>query len=163
MNDQRQAEGRQIEVEVSKLLATLQKHRAKHREIYYEAMESYRLVLSEWYSRAEELAAKARSALSQPNTSKSAVDSHRWEMLSLLQTRPVEPVSFLHEYDAILELLSWEKNELVTLSQEEFDMYVRDEWDWKTDFLINVGPYSEQARNRSTLEMRQLYSHRAKP
>ena len=57
----------------------------------------------------------------------------------------VQPVSRLNDYERILQMLDMSTQDVITIGERQFAQYVRDEWDWKQDFLASNSVYSSTA------------------
>lgn len=45
------------------------------------------------------------------------------------------------EYETVIEMLTMSVDEEIEITYEQFKRYVRDEWEWKTEFLTVSGMY----------------------
>ena len=117
-------EGEQMQtIEVNKvtLLLKLRENRDKHRKVFEEALEGWRRnVLDELtLAVAEAKAGKQyRTYFNLP-----------------------QPEDHTRDYDAIIEQVEWEVEDTITLTQQQFNQFVRDDWGWKEDFLANTVHY----------------------
>ena len=53
----------------------------------------------------------------------------------------VEPTSSEDSYRTALEMLELEVNENVTISEQEFKQYIKDEWHWSRSFELSKSAY----------------------
>jgi hypothetical protein len=53
-----------------------------------------------------------------------------------------EPMQFLRDYEAALDMLDMSVDKEVVMHSQEFRCLVRDEWDWKTRFSATNAKYS---------------------
>lgn len=60
---------------------------------------------------------------------------------SLIRFDP--PQDHTNEYDRILDMLDMSVEDVVELDSVAFAHFVRDEWQWKQEFLSNVSKYSK--------------------
>lgn len=51
---------------------------------------------------------------------------------------PHLPAHHLEEYDKLSRMLSWETNDTVTLSEQEFMNYIEDNWHWKSSWRTSL-------------------------
>lgn len=52
-----------------------------------------------------------------------------------------EPQSFAGEYQAVLDMLAWEKRDVVTLTRRDFERYVSNKWEWAAGFAAVTSNY----------------------
>lgn len=52
-----------------------------------------------------------------------------------------EPADFTLEYDRAIEQYEWEVQEHVELTREDFNRFVRDEWDWAPRWAASTQAY----------------------
>ena len=97
---------RTIKLEKSKLLATLKEHKEAHIVEYGDAVKAYKL---EAIEQLGELL-------------KEANDDKRQLRLDL-----TEPIDNTDNYDKIIAMFDWEVDDVVELTQNEFNEYVLDE------------------------------------
>jgi hypothetical protein len=55
------------------------------------------------------------------------------------------PSSHVDDYDRAIEMLQMCVDTEVTLSQQEFQCYMRDKWSWQADYLVASSAYSDTA------------------
>jgi len=55
------------------------------------------------------------------------------------------PQDHTSDYDAIIDMLECEVADVVEITQQAFRSYVRDEWNWKGQFLLQNAAYSATA------------------
>lgn len=115
-----------LKFKVSELVTTIKKNRDEHEEIYKESMEGYRKKL------VEELEKKLADAKEGKDVSHH-IDLYR-------------PTNNLDDYDNIILYLDMAKDEYVELSTPDFNRYVRDQWNWKKEFLSSNSVFSSKAR-----------------
>src|SRR2546423_839929 len=103
-----------IEVEKEKILKVVQKNRDQHRKQYEKALEGFRKkVIANFESRLKQ--AKEGGKIQ-------------------LHIGLVEPRDHTDDYDRVLEMLKFEVNDTVELSEYEFANFVQDDWGWKEEF-----------------------------
>jgi hypothetical protein len=56
----------------------------------------------------------------------------------------VVPVSYSESYDRAITMLEWTQDEIVELDQNEFEQYVRDNWQWKQIFGATASLYNSK-------------------
>lgn len=126
-----------------KLLQTLQKNRAKHKEDYEESLSAFKQVAK---NQVEESCAKAIKEIEEQKL----LFNERIDLLkkdeipkespyvNIANRLTVElsiPHSYLDEYDTAIEMLNWDVEENVLLTSKEFKCFIQDDWDWKDEFL----------------------------
>jgi hypothetical protein len=52
-----------------------------------------------------------------------------------------KPESHVDEYDRALEMLDWETENLITLSEQDFRHFVQDDWDWTQSHRFSSSQY----------------------
>ena len=55
-----------------------------------------------------------------------------------------EPKSSEESYNTALEMLELEVHDTVTISEQEFKQYIKDEWNWSHSFAISKTAYLNQ-------------------
>lgn len=108
---------RQIKIKKKELITKLRENKEKHIKDYNEAVVAYK-------KKAQEELVKSQKRLNE-----GALD---------IKIVLVTPVNKSEEYDKIIEMFNWEVEELISLSQGEFNEYIHDESDFsKASFLAN--------------------------
>ena len=96
------------------LLIKIRDNQATHEAVYNKAMEVYRLKV------IESLTAKLAEAIEGKD-----IDHYvSW----------VRPDSHLDEYNLAIKMLEWEICDEITLSRQQFQQFVLDDWNWKAGF-----------------------------
>ncbi|MFL4476121.1 hypothetical protein ACIPVK_19175 [Paeniglutamicibacter sp. MACA_103] len=112
---------RTVTVSKDALVATLQTNRANHRKVFEEALEGYLArLLRELERRVHDL--------------------RRGRKISAYISLP-EPEDHTDDYDRILTMAVMSVDTTFTLSEEDFGMYVMDQWDWKRSFNDSTARY----------------------
>lgn len=110
------------EFSVEELLTKLRENRTAHVEEYEEAHKGY----------MDKLKDKLRQMLESVEANK-VIDTHiNFE----------RPRSHEKDYDRIIEILEMTTADTVYLTLDEFDRYVRDEWDWTERFKSLSNAYN---------------------
>lgn len=146
-------EQRTVHMERTQLIETLNNNKARHVSDYNEAMSSYKEVLT---AKLEAAYQKALQDLPQAYEKKKAEiadlsdagikEQTRW--FQLLPTISVEmpvPVSYEDHYDMAISIFSRDVRSVVELSYAEFCCFVRNEWDWSSDFAATAQFYKSAA------------------
>lgn len=119
----RQLSDRKIKVDKAKLIEKIKENKAKHIQEYKEAVEEYK---KEAAKKLEEL--------------KIDLDAGKTNLyLSMTQPENKE-----EEYDKLVEQFNWELAEVVELSQNEFNQYVHDEFDFAIQARVSNLSYTRK-------------------
>jgi len=110
-----------ITVVKADLLDTLRSNRDEHRSMFLKAQERYR----------EEMIVELDRALQE------ARDGKGIKRAFLL---PV-PEDHTDDFDTAIEMLEWDQNDTVELSQRDFLTYVKNSWGWQASFAANTQSY----------------------
>lgn len=130
---------REVEVDKTKLIATLNENLHKHQQEYETAMLGYKMSLR---AKVEEAFRSAQTTLSKNidklyNDIDSLTDEkiqkqpERIKIVDNLYVDMKVPHSYAKEYQTAIDLATWDVNPTLTLSYAEFNCFIRDEWDWK--------------------------------
>ncbi len=109
------------------VLAALRTNSARHREILVEAKAGYLL--------------KAQAALV---AKLEEVQAGKAVKLDFSLNRPV---SHMKTYEAMISMLEACNDETLTLTMEQQQAFMCDQWDWQEQFLNVSSAYSQSARN----------------
>src|SRR5271155_712033 len=116
---------KEIRVEKTKLLETLHKNKAEHREIFLEALEGYR---------------KAAIKLFEENLERAKAGKPFHIYFQLIQ-----PSDQTKDYDRVIGMLELDTETHILLSEQDYRSYVLDDWNWKGTFLTSNSTYSAKA------------------
>lgn len=97
------------------VLRRIKENRDKHAEDYEEAMKGFKEAL-------QELLTEKLDMLANGDIPSLDIDLR-------------EPFHHLKEYDRMVDMLELTEETEITLTHYDFSKYVRDEWDWKEDFV----------------------------
>lgn len=114
-----------VTVKKEDLVGKVSENRDKHRETYLAALEGYKV--------------KARETLE-----RHLKDVENGDIVEIRVNLP-KPVSYEHEYDRALEMLSMSVDEEIELSEHDFAKLVMDDWGWKDLFLAANTGYTNLA------------------
>lgn len=150
MDDQKK---RVVEVNRQKLIETLKSNREKHAREYIEAVEGYKEMATKKFQEGYEQAKikiEKNLAKGLASIDEFSVDNPRKssDYLVLVDSISVElkvPRNFTSEYDAAIDMATWDVRETLELSHPEFQCFVRDVWDWSNDFRSTNMTYSKAA------------------
>lgn len=144
---------RVTEVDREKLIYTLEENREKHIREYEEAMGGYRETLLERMDKATEDAkaklARRHERLKEKISSMSDQDIEKQcDYFTVVEAVVVEmkvPRSFAKEYDAAIDMAKWDVRQTLELTHAEFTCFVRDQWEWKSEFDAVSTMYNKAA------------------
>jgi hypothetical protein len=52
-----------------------------------------------------------------------------------------KPDCHLDEYDAVIDQIEWNEEDLISLELQDFNRFIRDDWGWKSDFEAQTALY----------------------
>lgn len=110
-------------IQKDKLTEILKANRALHKEMFDAAQEKYLVKVGE-----------ALQTVSNEFYSKKKLNLGPIHNI-------VEPQSYVSEYDAVLDMLEYTTEEVITLEGKEFQQYVKDKWHWGRSFVQSSGAY----------------------
>jgi len=55
-----------------------------------------------------------------------------------------EPISYVQEYDTAIKMLQMSTEDVIELTQQEFQQYVEDQWSWKRNFVASTSIYNNK-------------------
>lgn len=113
---------KQVTVNKKDLIDKVQANHDNHRAIFEAALTVYQERLVEYLEARVDDARKGRKV------------NHYIDL-------PV-PEDHTNDYDRVLEMLSMEIEDEVTIDASEFARYVMDQWVWREAFLTNSGNYA---------------------
>jgi len=114
-----------VRVNKADLLTKIKANRAAHTQIFEEALVNYRArVMKELESRLNDIRLGAD------------IDTY----INL----PV-PEDHTDDYDRIITMLEMHQDAQIEISENDFAMYVMDQWRWKDAFLLSNSAYSVTA------------------
>jgi hypothetical protein len=115
----------QTTIEKTKLIEKIETNMKEHQEIFEEALAGYRKEMIALLEKKLEAARKGKR-----------VNHH----IGLIQ-----PQNHVRDYQRVLEMLRMSTQDVITIGERQFAQYVRDEWDWKDNFLTANSAYSAKA------------------
>ena len=130
---------RTFKVSKDKLVAAIEKNRAKHDAEYATAVTGYHKAVLEALEKRKmevsEVCLAGPDGFIDPGD-----DMQTWPYLGL---KGHPPSCHLDDYDAALRILSSVEDDVVELSGSEIDRYMHDQWGWKGDHARSVAMYSK--------------------
>ncbi len=112
-----------IKVSKTTLLATLRTNRDKHRQIFLEAQQGYRIAV---ITELDNMLAEAKAG--------------KKIRRSVTLTEPMDQTK---DYDRAIAMLEMSVETEVSLEEHDFQQYVLDEWTWKRQFNTSNMLYSK--------------------
>lgn len=148
----RDQKDRQVEVNREKLVAILRDNKQKHIKEYDEAVLGYREMalekLQSEYEKAkvsiERNLEKSKVLIQEFDPSASKKHSDWLTLVEAVNVQLPVPRNFSKEYDAAIDMASWDVRETLELTHAEFQCFVRDVWDWSNDFFEVSKRYTEK-------------------
>lgn len=133
---------RSVVVDREELIEVLTSNREKHLKDYEEAKLGYRASLLQRIDAAFSDAKKSiearhrqtRESVEQMSDADIAKQNDSLVLLNSINIQMRVPRCFAKEYDAAIDMASWDVRETLELSHAEFQCFVRDVWDWTSDF-----------------------------
>ncbi len=109
-------------IDTGKLLARVEENLTNHRQRFEEAVEGYKLKTIE------------------------ILEDHIERILNNAPERVVValdwPEDHSSDYERVIEQLKWSKDAVLELNEQEFAMYVLDQWGWQAGFSKTYAMYS---------------------
>lgn len=133
---------RKVEVDRLKLVEILVANKEKHIKEYHEALEGYKsMALEKLQDGYEKAKVKLEKNLERGKASIAEFDPENprgvSDYLTLVESISVElrvPRDFSKDYDAAIDMAKWDVRETLELTHAEFQCFVRDVWDWTSEF-----------------------------
>lgn len=131
---------KEVKVNRKKLLETLQTNLTSHKAAFEDALAGY------YEQKNQKLAALAKAtAAADANSTddtRRAVHHAYHEFSSL-----PKPQDHSESYELAIEIMTWEEENEVKLSINDFQCYVRDKWNWKDQFRASVLNYANHSHS----------------
>lgn len=112
-----------------KLLETLKKNRAKHAKEYERAMKN-------WLKRCRASLKHRLGWLDRPKFKAERYDLDFSEL--------PKPVNYIKAYDQAIAQVEWEEEETIKLTEQDFKMFILDQWNWTEDFMTTTSAYNSK-------------------
>jgi len=113
-----------VRVEKSKLLNVILVNKAKHVAEYISARKIF----------IDDAIEKLQSML----------DAARGHGKIIQSLGLIEPQCYVSEYDTVIKMLEMGVDEYIELTQQEFQQYVEDKWQWRNQFLASTSVYNNK-------------------
>jgi hypothetical protein len=142
-------QARKVEVNREKLLRTLVSNLEEHVCEYNEAMAGYKSLLkdkaTEAFDKAEiTLKEKRERTLARiDDLSEEDIEKQKdyFDIIEPVSVQMRVPKLYEKEYKAAIDMAAWDVNDTMELTHAEFTCFVRDEWDWTSDFFATTSLY----------------------
>jgi hypothetical protein len=115
-----------VTVNKKNLLLKLQDNLAKHEAEYDDLVNAYRIALTSELKKAQKLLKKS------PET---------FDLQKVLQKFTKKPESSAKEYRLAIQALEWSIEDEIVLDFYDFDKYINDNWNWKSNFELTKSMY----------------------
>ena len=112
---------REVTVKRLELLEKVKANKEAHRELFFKAQEGFKKAVLEGLEKSLE---DARSGKRFNNF---------WQLL--------EPIDQTAEYNRTIAMLEMSVDDTITLTSQEFDCYVMDNWNWKHNVTVRNSSY----------------------
>lgn len=134
-------EYRKIEVDRINLIQTLETNKKKHVEEYNAAVDAYKdavlIKLNDLYNESKEEIEKRFNDIKSDFSNPDAKDLPSDLFISTYRAINVpRPQSHEKDYNAAIDMAKFDVRSTLELTFNEFQCFVRDEWDWKKEFVI---------------------------
>lgn len=119
----------QVKVSKAELLKVVTENRAKHIAEHADAIEGYKEQVISDVQNALKIARKGQD-----------VD------FAAIYALANKPQSYVKDYDLKLRMLEMSTEDTITLSQQDFNQLVMDEWSWRGAFAASAMAYSKSMK-----------------
>lgn len=116
---------RSTRVSKQELLDKLNENRAKHKEEFESARQTWEKKVVHRYEQVRDRALHGD-----------------FEVVEDPLAKLPKPQNFIQSYDMAIEQLDWETKDEVELDEKEFANYVLDKWDWQHRFAASTSIYN---------------------
>ncbi len=121
-----------ITVDKAALLTKLRENREKHRAIFLEAQEGYRIAA---IAELDKMLAEAKAGKKIRRT-----------------VTLVEPMDQTSDYDRAISMLEMSVDDKITLEEHDFQSFVQDQWRWKKQWSTSNSLYSKSLSDEIAME-----------
>jgi hypothetical protein len=144
---------RTVRVNRVQLWEMLKKNREKHLAVFTEAMAGYKEMalskIEEAFTGLEERLAKKKADvvahIESFTPEKAAAFSDWFVILEQIAVSLKKPVSYVDAYDVAIDIAYYDTRDELELTGAEFQCFVRDVWDWSTEFETTNFAYTKKA------------------
>lgn len=143
-------ENRTTIVSRTELLARLKLNREKHRSEYEQAVAAYpeqlrrklRVAVENAVTKLNREWARVGAQLDDMSAEDVPGQPDVIKLCDSVYAKLPTPRSYDREYEAAIEMIEWDKRDLIELTYAEFQCFVRDIWDWSDEFKMSVSEYN---------------------
>lgn len=143
-------EERKVTVDRLKLIETLKENRSKHVQKFQEAVEGYVSTARELLQKSfDEAIADATKRFDDIKSKLTRFDPERpekmpstWSVMGGVVLSVPVPANHSEMYRTAIEMMEWDTRKEVELTYAEFQCFVQDEWEWKSEFEAITARYS---------------------
>lgn len=121
-----------ISMNAQELLNTLKTNRQKHIDEFGEQMQGWKVVMEDY----------GKKLMTWKEQFSNNIFDDVMEIRKSQPVSPSRPISFVDDYDKLIELLEHHNDLNIQLEQYEFDQIVKDNFGWKDTFANNTAMYS---------------------
>jgi len=139
-----------VQVEKPRLILTLQENMAKHQREYREAVVGYNQEMVVLLRRLKDDVSKSLAIWERPSRDLPTTATVNLEEIHEVQSEITSlelPRDHSDSYQQAIALMDWETRDTIELSINDFECYVRDNWNWMTSFKNSVANYSSSSRH----------------
>ena len=141
---------RKVNVKRTDLVEALKTNLEKHLKEYEEAVQAYKTLATERLNEeqrkaTEKLDKHYRKALEKISEFDPESDGNTdyFELVPHVVVTMKIPRNYSEEYKAAIDMFRWDTRDEVELSYAEFNCFVRDKWDWTSDFKFVNETYTK--------------------
>lgn len=121
---------REVKLDARALMEILEANKNKHREMFLKALDGYQKTVVEELQKQLD---RAKRGLKRD--------------VSVFLTCPQDHTA---DYERVIQMLRMSVDNVVVLSQQEFSMYVQDDWGWKQQWTTSNLAYMGRADGGAT-------------
>lgn len=123
-----------FEYDRQKLVLRIQENRDNHVATYEEAWQGYLIEVQEQLDELAKSVRKSAKALRDAGS----VKEFPADVETGFYVDATPPQNHSDEYDRVIDMLVFTDEEKITLTPQEFNQYVRDEWSWSQQFASST-------------------------
>jgi hypothetical protein len=119
-----------VDVNKAELIKKLEENKTKHRENFENATKGYKT----------EVNARIKKMLDDLTADRLTPEEVKDRIFRIWQL-PV-PQDHTEDYEAAIEMLQMEVRSEISVTHNDFRAFVRDDWDWKKDWVASASNYT---------------------
>ena len=148
-------QGRKVTVNRLKLIEVLKENKEKHIQKFNDAISGYVETATEVVKEkfdAEMLSAKKHlestlKSISEFDPKNPSNTPCAWQVVRSAVANVPVPFNHSGMYQTAISMMEWDVREDVELTYSEFQCFVLDEWEWKSEFEMVTSSYAGKAKN----------------